>query len=226
MDVTASNAAGRAGSLGNLGLGLRDRYAHTGAVVDLDLAITAFQQALELTPAEHPDRPGNLNNLGLGLHDLYLRTGSPSDLEAAIAAFQAALEATPAASADRPMYLGNLGTGLRLRYATTGTPADLEAAIEVYRQAVDATPIEAIEPGGPPHEPWERPERKVRTDRRPQAISKPPSPRTSRHWKPPRPMPPTGRCTSRTLGAAFTIGMPAQDRPPTSRRPSRHSRTR
>ena len=144
MDVTASNAAGRAGSLGNLGLGLRDRYAHTGAVVDLDLAITAFQQALELTPAEHPDRPGNLNNLGLGLHDLYLRTGSPSDLEAAIAAFQAALEATPAASADRPMYLGNLGTGLRLRYATTGMPADLEAAIEVYRQAVDATPIEAI----------------------------------------------------------------------------------
>jgi hypothetical protein len=40
--------------MSNLGLGLRDRYARTGDLADLDRAIFCYQQAVDLTPSTSP----------------------------------------------------------------------------------------------------------------------------------------------------------------------------
>jgi hypothetical protein len=66
------------GWLSNLGNGLRDRYARTGEIKDLERSIEVTQQAVDLTQnhfPNSPDLPSQLNNLGNGLSDRYTRTG-------------------------------------------------------------------------------------------------------------------------------------------------------
>jgi hypothetical protein len=43
------------------------RLERTGTLADLDRAITAYRQAVDGTPSDHPDRPGRLSNLGNAL---------------------------------------------------------------------------------------------------------------------------------------------------------------
>jgi CHAT domain-containing protein len=126
--------------LNNLGNGLRDRYARTGDLTDLQAGIENYQRAVQLTPAGSPDLPGYLNNLGTGLRDRYARTGDLTDLQAGIENYQRAVQLTPAGSPDLPRRLNNLGTGLRDRYARTGDLTDLQAGIENYQRAVQLTP--------------------------------------------------------------------------------------
>ena len=114
---------------------MRDRYARTGDLADLEAALTAHQQAIQATPPDSPDRPARLNNLGNGLRDRYARTGDLADLEAAITAPQQAIQATPPDSPARPGYLNNLGIGLRDRYIRTGDLADLEAGVSAFEKA-------------------------------------------------------------------------------------------
>ncbi len=116
------------------------RYWAIGNLADLDAAIAAAQQAVDLTPDGSPDRAGRLNNLGTGLRARYARTGSAADLDAAITAAQQAVALTPDGSPDRAMYLNNLGNRLSEGYARTGSAADLDAAIAAAQQAVDLTP--------------------------------------------------------------------------------------
>ena len=78
--------------LNNLGNGLRDRYAHTGRLENLEQAIAAFQQALAQTASDAPDRPGRLNNLGNGLRDRYGRTGRLEDLKQSASSYRQACE--------------------------------------------------------------------------------------------------------------------------------------
>ena len=126
--------------LNNLGNGLRDRYARTGQLADLEEAIRVFQQAVQRTPPDSPDLPSLLNGLGNGLSDRYARTAQLADLEEAIRVFRQAVQRTPPDSPSLPMYLSNLGNGLRAHYARTGQLADLEEAIRVFQQAVQRTP--------------------------------------------------------------------------------------
>ncbi len=71
--------------LNNLGTGLRDRYARSGQLADLEEAIGRWQEAVQRTPPDSPDLPSRLNNLGNGLSDRYARTG---DLFAAAIALE------------------------------------------------------------------------------------------------------------------------------------------
>ena len=77
---------------------LRDRYARTGNLADLDTAIRHSEEAVRLTPSG-TDRPGYLNNLGLGLRDRYARTGSLTDLDTAIRHYEEAVRLTPSGPA-------------------------------------------------------------------------------------------------------------------------------
>jgi CHAT domain-containing protein len=120
--------------------GLRDRYARTGEVDDLERAIEVYEQAVERTTTGSPDLPSILNNLANGLRDRYARTGKQDNLAWAIEVCKQAVEQTPSGSPDLPGYLNNLGTGLRTRYAQTGWLGDLERAIEAHEQAVEQTP--------------------------------------------------------------------------------------
>ncbi len=126
--------------LSNLSEGLRNRYARTGVLGDLEQAIAYCQQAVEATPLNSPERARNLNNLSLGLRDRYARAGALGDLELAIACSQQAVETTPLNSPDYPALLSNLGLGLLDRYMRTGAPDNLEQAISAHQRAVDATP--------------------------------------------------------------------------------------
>ncbi len=63
---------------------------------DLEKAIQRYQEALNATPAGHPDRACRLHDLGRGYLDRYRRTETPTDLETAIQEVQEALNMTPA----------------------------------------------------------------------------------------------------------------------------------
>src|SRR5207237_1118388 len=126
-----SNSPERPALQGSLGNGLRDRYARTGELADLEAAIVAFQQAVQACPSNSPERPARLSDLGNGLRDRSARTGELADLEAAIVA----LQATSPDSPDLPPLLNHLGAGLSNRYAHTGDLADLEAAISAWERS-------------------------------------------------------------------------------------------
>jgi tetratricopeptide (TPR) repeat protein len=110
------------------------------SVADLDEAVAAYRQAVELTPKGAPDRPGYLNNLGGGLHARYNYTNVVADLEDAILNWRQAAALTPAGSPDLPSRWNSLGTGLRSRYEVSGDPQDLANAIAAYQSAAELTP--------------------------------------------------------------------------------------
>jgi hypothetical protein len=58
-----------------------DRYWRKGNPKDLESAVRARQDALDLTPSGHPDRAGRLQALGAALMDQYRSLGDPKDLE-------------------------------------------------------------------------------------------------------------------------------------------------
>lgn len=57
-------------------------------MADLDTAIQRFQDALDKTPADHPNRASRLQDLGAGYGNRYLATGAMGDLDIAIQWFQ------------------------------------------------------------------------------------------------------------------------------------------
>jgi hypothetical protein len=65
-------------------MSIADRYKSQGDLKDLDAALQAIQQALDLTPRGHPDRAGRLNALGTFLVNRCHRVGDLKDLEAAV----------------------------------------------------------------------------------------------------------------------------------------------
>ncbi|KAN0078521.1 CHAT domain containing protein [Elaphomyces granulatus] len=117
------------------------RYERIGEVKDEE-AIQTARQAVESTPADHPDRAARLNNLGNMLRRQYERTGDVKDLEEAIQTARQAVESMPADHPDRTAFLDILGNQLLSRYERTGEVKDLEEAIQIARQAVELTPAD------------------------------------------------------------------------------------
>jgi len=109
-------------------------------MADPEMAIQRFQEAVNATPADHPDRAGRLHDLGSVDHERYQRTGSMADLETIIQRYQEAIDMTPADHPDRARRLHSLASGYGDRYRRTGAMANLETAIQRYQEAVDATP--------------------------------------------------------------------------------------
>jgi tetratricopeptide (TPR) repeat protein len=108
-------------------------------MADLETAIQHSREALDATPADHPDRPHRLESLGNGYQDRYRRTGAIADLETAIQHSQEALDATPADHPHLAHRLGSLGIGYRDRYQRTGAIADFETAIQHFQEGLDNT---------------------------------------------------------------------------------------
>ena len=78
LEATPAASADRPMYLGNLGTGLRLRYATTGMPADLEAAIEVYRQAVDATPIEAIGRAGRLTNLGTGLNERYARQGGLS----------------------------------------------------------------------------------------------------------------------------------------------------
>jgi len=126
--------------LNNLGYSLERRYRRTEDVADLERAIEASEQAVELSPPGSPTLPDFLHLLGGMLGQRYHRTGDLVDLERAIEAVERAIELSPPDSRRLPVILNNLGTELERRYDLTGDVTNLERAIGACLQAVDLSP--------------------------------------------------------------------------------------
>lgn len=67
-------------------LNYRPQCPRAGQAIDLDAAISAVHQAVEATPADHPDRADRLSNRGSALLRRFQRTGRAADLDAAACA--------------------------------------------------------------------------------------------------------------------------------------------
>jgi len=131
-------AESRAGWLTELGIKLARRYEQTGEMRDLEEAIKAAQQSLDLIPNNYPDRAVYLINLGSMLCHRHERTGKMQDLEEAIKAAQQAVDSTDNDHPNRIDYLYNRGYMLGRRYEQTGKMQDLEEAINAAQQAIDS----------------------------------------------------------------------------------------
>jgi CHAT domain-containing protein len=120
--------------LNNLGTGLSDRYARSGALADLEEAIRVYQTTVQRTPPDSPDLPMYLNNLGAGLRDRYARSGALADLEEARTshrrACQRGLEVQPEATVVSSRSWGNWALG-RMEWE------EATAAYTFGRQAMD-----------------------------------------------------------------------------------------
>jgi tetratricopeptide (TPR) repeat protein len=126
--------------LNNLGTVFRTRFDRLDRLEDIDLAVSATQKAIDLTPRGHPEMAGRLSNLGTILDTRFIRLGDLRDLDLAVSAAQKAVELTPDGHPDRPQRLSNLGNALGTRFKSLRKPEDLDQAIASKRQAVDLIP--------------------------------------------------------------------------------------
>ena len=108
--------------------------------MDTDIAITCLKQALDLTPAEHPNRSMCLNFTGVAMIDRYRRLGELRDLEEAIDYLHEAVGMIPVENPNKPEILNELGSVMIDRFKHFGDLEDLTKAIDFMKQAVDLTP--------------------------------------------------------------------------------------
>ena len=119
---------------------LLDRFQQMGSMNDLNYAIDIKEQAIKLTPEDHPDRATYLNNLGIALQTRFERTGSMDDLDCAIVVNEQAAQLIPDNHSDPAATLNNLGSALQRRFERTGSMDDLDRAIAMQEQAIQSTP--------------------------------------------------------------------------------------
>ena len=103
----------------------------------LNEAITAIREAVEQTPAGHPNRALYLTNLGETLRRRFERTLCIDDINASVSAHEEAVELIPKGHQDLAMYLNNLGIALLDR---CGPMDDMNPLMIANKEAVKLTP--------------------------------------------------------------------------------------
>ncbi|MET8515701.1 CHAT domain-containing protein [Streptomyces sp. NPDC005077] len=129
------NMAGCASRLLVLGYALTLRGEAFGSSSDMDHAVEAFDEALDLLPADSPQRGRTHAELGNALRARAAISGYVGDLDASIAAYR---EAT-AAEADH-FALTGFATARLDRFLRRGGRADLDEAVTLSRGAAQAAP--------------------------------------------------------------------------------------
>ncbi|MEY9997040.1 tetratricopeptide (TPR) repeat protein [Streptomyces sp. V4I8] len=126
----------RALALSHLGIAHQLRYMRNGATADLQWAIEVAEEAVSLTPADHPERAGRLANLAVGLQQRYLRSNVPADLARAIDISEQCVATTPVDHPERGLHLSHLASALSYSYRENEDSAALDRAIDVGEQAL------------------------------------------------------------------------------------------
>jgi tetratricopeptide (TPR) repeat protein len=103
----------------------------------LEAAIQKFQEAVDLTPLDHPDQTQRRQNLALSLTDQFQRSGDLKDLEATIRQFQEAVDQTPMDHPKRAGRLQCLAVSFVDRFRRLEDLKDLEAALQTMQEALD-----------------------------------------------------------------------------------------
>ncbi|KIJ23996.1 hypothetical protein M422DRAFT_275317 [Sphaerobolus stellatus SS14] len=117
----------KAGYFKDLGDLFCSRFDRLGHVVDIDQAIAAQQEAVNLTNDDHPDKARYLNNLEISCCNRlsYLQEG---------------INMTSHNPPAKAALLNNLGISFRARFDKLGMDDDISEAIRVHQQAVTLIP--------------------------------------------------------------------------------------
>ncbi|KIJ26862.1 hypothetical protein M422DRAFT_272008 [Sphaerobolus stellatus SS14] len=109
-------------------------------MTDLNQSVLKFQEAVQLTPVDHPDKPTLLNNLGNSLFRQFERLGDMTDLNQSVLKLQEAVQLTPDGHPYKPSMLNNLGRSLLRQFEQLGDMTDLNQSVLKLQEAVQLTP--------------------------------------------------------------------------------------
>ena len=118
------------------------RFGRTGVLADMDEAVTALAESVQVSAPDDPGRAGRLANLGGALLDRYERLAAPADIEQAITVTRDAIAAADADNPYRTLYLNSLSGALRARFGQSRNLGDLDEAVAVASEAVSQAPPE------------------------------------------------------------------------------------
>ncbi|KAF8997844.1 CHAT domain-containing protein [Cyathus striatus] len=138
--IVASHKANdeiRRDALGGLGNALLRRAAKHVGLDDIDAAILAYKECVDLTPKDDKTLPTELNNLGVALERRYERTGDNSDVDQAIEMHEKSVAASSGDDEDLPVYRNNWASALKNRYDLKKIQNDIEKAIQIYQDTID-----------------------------------------------------------------------------------------
>lgn len=136
-------AAGQWSALADASVDHLRRYAVAGDPRELERAIGASREALELIPPDLPHRAVPLSHLGNAHLLRYSRTGELLDLDEAIVSMRQAAEFTTSDSPYLARVQGSLGACLIARYERKGELSDLLEGIGAVREALDRAETES-----------------------------------------------------------------------------------
>lgn len=139
VEATAQNSSERVRALDRLSYYLLVRYRCTGAVEDIEQAISLSQEALDGDPGS--GREELLSTRGHIFTIRYLEWGTLDDLTEGIYWYREAASAADAASDARIHALYCVSMLLLRRYYRLGAMEDAEEAKVLLEQVVAATPI-------------------------------------------------------------------------------------
>ncbi|KDQ50727.1 hypothetical protein JAAARDRAFT_707686 [Jaapia argillacea MUCL 33604] len=130
----------RAWLLKELGSVLRDRFAESKDLLDIDMAIENHRQSLAALESNHPLRPSLLSHYGFALRDRFVHSENPQDLDDTLSQHREALELLTAGDPDQWDVLRNVSGALQHRFLATGEGADLDEAVALSRRAFQLHP--------------------------------------------------------------------------------------
>ncbi|KIJ48883.1 hypothetical protein M422DRAFT_161997 [Sphaerobolus stellatus SS14] len=124
----------------NYGNSLLRRFWQLGDMTDLNQSVLKLQEAVQLTPDEHPDKPSRLNSLGNSLLTRFEHLGDMTDLNQSVLKLQEAIQLTPDGHPDMPSLWSNLGNSLLTRFEQLGDMIDLNQSVLKFQEAIQLTP--------------------------------------------------------------------------------------
>lgn len=150
--ITDDYRLGVADYYGNVGNAYQDKFLRFGNMADLESAIAAHMDAVELTPVNSPHVHRRAGNFGNSLWYRYLVTSEDDDLEAAYDPLALAAAAAPLDAQERPGHLNNLADVLQHVADLAARASDVDRAqesagrsVELARESVATTPADSAD---------------------------------------------------------------------------------
>jgi tetratricopeptide (TPR) repeat protein len=137
--LVGTGTADAANYLDSLAASLAERFEQTGDVALMQEALSLSEEAVALTPSDHPNRPAHLNTLASRCSERFRQWGEMTYLETAIASLEEAIALTSEDHPNRPIYFTNLANRRSERFWQLGDLTDLEAGIAAAQEAVART---------------------------------------------------------------------------------------
>ncbi|KAJ6512345.1 CHAT domain-containing protein [Mycena vulgaris] len=130
----------RCDRLAELAMAHRERFELSGAIQDIERALTYQRQALGLCPVWNPRHITFAGNLAVMISLKFSRQGEMEDLEEAIQCKRKVCGLLPRAHPGRAASLHNLATSLYERFEWRGNTADIDEAVQLHREALTVLP--------------------------------------------------------------------------------------